>query len=210
MREQLAKGLRKSGAPLSADDKEYLQRQADEIDAFMAQLPDAAYTPADVTFERDLRVHLGQREVQILHLGRGNTGGDTVVYVPDAKVVMAGDVVVYPTPYSFGSWLREWTQTLVQAEGTRGYGPRARARTSTAGPPSTSTPSSGSSTRRAAQVQALVKEGSSLDDTRKKVYLGELPREARRRRLLAPARLRRVLPPAPRSARRTRRPAARR
>jgi len=97
---------------LSADDKEYLQRQADEIDAFMAQLPDAAHTPADVTFERDLRVHLGQREVQILHLGRGNTGGDTVVYVPDAKIVMAGDMVVYPTPYSFGSWLREWTQTL--------------------------------------------------------------------------------------------------
>ena len=105
-------------------------------------------------------MHLGQREVQILHLGRGDTGGDTVVYVPDAKVVMAGDVVVYPTPYSFGSWLREWTQTpsgrLKGNSGLRalvpGHGPVLRDDTST------STPSSGSSTRRTAQVQALVKE----------------------------------------------------
>jgi cyclase len=176
MREQLAKGLRKSGAPLSADDKEYLQRQADEIDAFMKQLPDAAYTPADVTFERDLRVHLGQREVQILHLGRANTSGDTVVYVPDAKVVMAGDLVVYPTPYSFGSWLQEWTQTLekLKALGATalvpGHGPVLRDHEYI-----DTLIALIEETRR--QVQAAVKEGASLDDTRKKVDLGSYRRK---------------------------------
>lgn len=171
MREQMAKGLRKSGAPLSADDREYLKRQADEIDAFMAQLPDAVYTPADVTFERDLRVHLGQREVQILHLGRGNTSGDTVVYVPDAKVVMAGDMVVYPTPYSFGSWLREWTETLeaLKALGATalvpGHGPVLRDN----GYVDTLIALIGE-TR--SQVQAAVAQGLSLEDARKKVDLG--------------------------------------
>jgi glyoxylase-like metal-dependent hydrolase (beta-lactamase superfamily II) len=57
-------------------------------------------------------VYLGKREVRILWLGRGNTGGDAIIYVPDSRVVMTGDLVVSPTPYAYGSYLTEWRQTL--------------------------------------------------------------------------------------------------
>jgi cyclase len=50
--------------------------------------------------------------VLVLHLGRGNTAGDAVVYVPDAKVLAAGDLLVAPTPFAFGSYIREWPRTL--------------------------------------------------------------------------------------------------
>ena len=45
-------------------------------------------------------------------LGRGNTAGDAVTYVPDARVVAAGDLVVLPAPFSFGSYPGDWIETL--------------------------------------------------------------------------------------------------
>jgi glyoxylase-like metal-dependent hydrolase (beta-lactamase superfamily II) len=172
MRAAVARGTRKSGALLTAEDKEYYARQADEIEAFLRQLPAMRYVRADAMFDRELRVDLGGREVRILHLGRGNTGGDTVVLVPDAKVVAAGDLVVYPTPYSFGSWLAEWPDTLAQVEAlgatsiVHGHGPvlRDHAYIHTVA-------ALVRETRR--QVGVLVKEGLSLEETRKRVTLDD-------------------------------------
>ena len=48
----------------------------------------------------------------MLFLGAGNTAGDTVVYVPDARVVAAGDLLVAPTPYGYGCHPSEWIATL--------------------------------------------------------------------------------------------------
>ena len=45
-------------------------------------------------------------------LGRGNTGGDAVVYLPKEKIVIAGDLVVYPIPYVYDGYPSEWIQTL--------------------------------------------------------------------------------------------------
>ena len=38
-------------------------------------------------------VRLGGAEVRVLHLGRAHTGGDSVVYFPDVKVVATSDAV---------------------------------------------------------------------------------------------------------------------
>ncbi|WP_299051623.1 MBL fold metallo-hydrolase [uncultured Nocardioides sp.] len=38
-------------------------------------------------------VDLGDRALEVVHPGRGHTGGDVVVRVPDADVVLAGDLV---------------------------------------------------------------------------------------------------------------------
>ncbi len=65
-----------------------------------------------LTFERELRVHLGKREVRIAFLGKGNTEGDTVVIVPDAKVVVTGDLLVSPVPYGYGAHPGAWIETL--------------------------------------------------------------------------------------------------
>ena len=41
-------------------------------------------------------------------LGRANTGGDAVAWVPDVKLLMTGDIVVAPVPFAFGSYMTEW------------------------------------------------------------------------------------------------------
>lgn len=170
MRAAVARGTRKSGVALTPDEKDYYTRQADELQAALDQLSSFRYVRADAAFDRELRVDLGAREVRILHVGRGNTGGDTVVFVPDAQVVAAGDLVVYPTPYSFGSWLAEWPDTLARVEAmdavaiVPGHGPVLRDHAYI-----DMVAELVRETRR--QVGAAVKEGLGLEETRKRVTL---------------------------------------
>jgi glyoxylase-like metal-dependent hydrolase (beta-lactamase superfamily II) len=49
--------------------------------------------PADTTFSSAVALDLGDRMVELVHPGRGHTGGDLVVRVPDADVLLAGDLV---------------------------------------------------------------------------------------------------------------------
>jgi len=59
-----------------------------------------------------LRLFLGHREVQLLTLP-GHTGGDTIVYVPDANVVFTGDLGWSKTlPNLVDATVNEWIPTL--------------------------------------------------------------------------------------------------
>jgi glyoxylase-like metal-dependent hydrolase (beta-lactamase superfamily II) len=49
--------------------------------------------PADTTFSSAVALDLGDRLVELVHPGRGHTGGDLVVRVPDADTLLAGDLV---------------------------------------------------------------------------------------------------------------------
>ena len=69
-------------------------------------------TQPNVTFDRRMVVDLGGRKVEISFLGRGNTAGDAVVYVPDAKVLATGDLLDAPIPYAMGSFIGEWIVTM--------------------------------------------------------------------------------------------------
>jgi glyoxylase-like metal-dependent hydrolase (beta-lactamase superfamily II) len=66
----------------------------------------------NLTFDSELRFDLGNREVRILHLGRGNTAGDAIVFLPKEKILMSGDLVVHPVPYMFGGYPAEFGGTL--------------------------------------------------------------------------------------------------
>ncbi len=52
-----------------------------------------ALVAADHTFSSAVALDLGDRYVELIHPGRGHTGGDLVVRVPDADVLLAGDLV---------------------------------------------------------------------------------------------------------------------
>lgn len=69
----------------------------------------------NVVFDRSLTLFLGEREVRILHLGRGHTKGDTVVWLPREKVLFSGDLVEYgATPYTGDAYLKDWPETLAR------------------------------------------------------------------------------------------------
>ncbi|UQI46571.1 MBL fold metallo-hydrolase [Streptomyces sp. HU2014] len=47
----------------------------------------------NLTFRDALTLHLGERRVELLHVGPAHTTGDVVVWLPDERVLFAGDVV---------------------------------------------------------------------------------------------------------------------
>lgn len=66
-----------------------------------------------MTFPRKMSVYLGKRRVDLMHLGRGHTAGDTVAWVPDAGVMFSGDLVEYHSAcYCGDAHFKDWPKTL--------------------------------------------------------------------------------------------------
>jgi glyoxylase-like metal-dependent hydrolase (beta-lactamase superfamily II) len=68
-----------------------------------------------LTFRGRMTLWLGKLEVQLLQLGRGHTKGDTVVWLPQQKILFSGDLVEYgATPYAGDAYFKDWPQTLAR------------------------------------------------------------------------------------------------
>lgn len=66
------------------------------------------------TFSDQMTVYLGNRKVEILHLGRAHTAGDAVIWVPDAEVMFTGDIVEYHSAcYCGDGHFGDWEDTLM-------------------------------------------------------------------------------------------------
>jgi glyoxylase-like metal-dependent hydrolase (beta-lactamase superfamily II) len=66
-----------------------------------------------LVFEKRLTLWLGKLQVELLQLGRGHTKGDTVVWLPQEKILFSGDLVEYgATPYTGDAYLSDWPATL--------------------------------------------------------------------------------------------------
>ena len=109
---QLATGKGDDGKPLSPQGRTLAEQQLAALPAVVADAKSWIYQAPTLTFERELVIDLGGREVRIAHLGRGNTGGDAIAYLPKEKILIAGDLVVHPVPYTFDGYPAEWIQTL--------------------------------------------------------------------------------------------------
>ena len=66
-----------------------------------------------LTFTGKMTLWLGKLEVQLIQLGRGHTKGDTVVWLPQDKVLFSGDLVEFDaTPYAGDAYFQDWPKTL--------------------------------------------------------------------------------------------------
>ena len=71
----------------------------------------------DITFQRRMTLWMGAREVQIIHIGRSHTAGDTIVWLPKEKVCFSGDTVEFgATPYCGDAHFADWPGTLAAIE----------------------------------------------------------------------------------------------
>ncbi len=68
--------------------------------------------PPRESFSDRLLLGDAERPVELRFLGRGNTDGDAVAWLPRQRLLVAGDLVVAPIPYGFESYPAEWIATL--------------------------------------------------------------------------------------------------
>jgi glyoxylase-like metal-dependent hydrolase (beta-lactamase superfamily II) len=108
----LEAGKTDDGTVLNEDDKKQLKDIVGGADAVPAEFTGLVPRLPDVTFEREIDLDLGNREVQIKFLGRGNTAGDAIAFLPKERILVAGDLVVHPGPYMGSGFPTEWSKTL--------------------------------------------------------------------------------------------------
>jgi len=66
-----------------------------------------------IVFEKRMTLWMGKLRVEIIQLGRGHTKGDTVVWLPDERIMFSGDLVEFDaTPYTGDAYLADWPATL--------------------------------------------------------------------------------------------------
>ena len=94
------------------------QDKASEIGRFPRLFRNVETVPAGltwptITFTGKMTLWLGKLEVQLLQLGRGHTKGDTVVWLPQERTLLSGDLVEFDaTPYAGDAYFQDWPQTL--------------------------------------------------------------------------------------------------
>jgi cyclase len=93
---------RASAVALSASLRRYMIPQSDSI----------TYTLPTITYARRMTLFDGSREIDLYCFGRCNTRGDGVVFLPKERVVLAGDLLVYPVPFAFKAHLTDWIASL--------------------------------------------------------------------------------------------------
>jgi glyoxylase-like metal-dependent hydrolase (beta-lactamase superfamily II) len=110
---RLASGMDSTGVALTAADRSALERNVRERRVELNDLSSLRVIVPDVTVGQELDVHLGGRRVEIRNEGRAHSPEDLTVYVPGARVLFSGDIVVCgPLFYGGTSWPIEWARTL--------------------------------------------------------------------------------------------------
>lgn len=72
-----------------------------------------ALTWPTLVFEQRMTLWIGKLQIEIMQLGRGHTKGDSVVWLPQDRILFSGDLVEYETtPYTGDAYLGEWPATL--------------------------------------------------------------------------------------------------
>ena len=72
------------------------------------------------TFSDSMTIYLGNRRVDLMHLGRAHTAGDIVIHIPDENVMFTGDIVEYHSAcYCGDGYFADWGDTL---DAIKGFG----------------------------------------------------------------------------------------
>jgi glyoxylase-like metal-dependent hydrolase (beta-lactamase superfamily II) len=115
-RQMRATGKRADGSELSAASQARVESFLRDVEAQIVECDRMRFRGVDLAFDQDLDVDLGNRRVELRFLGRANTAGDVVAYIPDAKVLLTGDILVCPFPFATESYISEWARVLQQLE----------------------------------------------------------------------------------------------
>ena len=78
----------------------------------LAALDEIRPTPPDLTLKTEMTLFRGDREIQLHFLGRGHTGGDVVVFLPEERVIFTGDLMLPFLSYMGDAFVEDWDETL--------------------------------------------------------------------------------------------------
>jgi cyclase len=108
----LESGQGPDGSPLTDQLRQRIVRVLEVMQRSSAECDSLVWLGPNRTVDRTLRLDLGGRTVELSFLGRANTGGDLVAWLPESKILLTGDIVVWPFPFATQSYPTEWAAVL--------------------------------------------------------------------------------------------------
>ena len=94
------------------DRKERIRKALGQLDSMARDFTGSYLVLPTETFERELVINDRDVPVRLMFLGRANTDGDAIAWLPKQKIVATGDIVVAPIPFGFGSFSGDWIETI--------------------------------------------------------------------------------------------------
>ena len=103
----------------ATDEKERatIQSQLDVQRSFLEGTNAVTPTPPTMTLDRTMTLYRGSREIRLMFLGRGHTGGDVVVYLPKERIVATGDLLIEDRSYMGDAFFTDWIATIETLKG---------------------------------------------------------------------------------------------
>jgi glyoxylase-like metal-dependent hydrolase (beta-lactamase superfamily II) len=169
-------GLALDSSRASHSDSAAMQSTLTIARQYLAEMPQFRETLPTLTFGDRLTLYAGNRRIELLWFGSGNTRGDAVVWLPEQRIVATGDLLTAPIPFAFGSHLGDWQHALDAIAALRpvalvpGHGPVMR---------DTGYLERFQRLLRAvtAETRSAVAQGASLEQVRQRVTLEDFRRE---------------------------------
>jgi glyoxylase-like metal-dependent hydrolase (beta-lactamase superfamily II) len=84
---------------------------------FLAEKRAVRHVLPDVTYDTRHTVVLGDRTVELVHVDRAVSPGDTMVWLPKERLLIAGDVLVNPVSFALSAYPSGWIRTLEWIDG---------------------------------------------------------------------------------------------
>jgi glyoxylase-like metal-dependent hydrolase (beta-lactamase superfamily II) len=174
LRTQLEKNESLAGGELTAEERAGYAETVRLVERYGNEAPNFEIILPTLTVADKLTLQRGPRVIEIRHLGRAHTAADLIVFLPNEKLVLSGDLIVWPIPLiGSTSYPADYVATLEKLLALN---------------PSTIVPGHGPVLRDDAyvklmlrlltsinqQVAAAVARGETLEQTRKSVDLTEL------------------------------------
>ena len=97
---------------LTPEKRKRVEYLLDVYEHYQREIPNVRTMLPDVLVTDSLTLDRSPRTIEIHFLGRGNTRGDLVVWLPKEKILATGDLVVAPAPFGIGSFYSDWIGTL--------------------------------------------------------------------------------------------------
>ena len=114
--QQLQSGQDARGGPLNEQQRDAVMKFHEMQNSFVTTGDEFEFTLPNLTIEKSLTIHDERYTAQVLYLHPAHTRGDLVVYVPEQKVLIAGDILTQPILWTWSSYPSDYVRTLTALE----------------------------------------------------------------------------------------------
>jgi glyoxylase-like metal-dependent hydrolase (beta-lactamase superfamily II) len=106
----LEAGVKDDGTALTEEERTTLPGRIERTHLYLAALRSVEFVPPTIAVDEKLVLHRGKRRIEILHF-EAHTRGDLVLYLPEEKVLVTGDLLD-DLPYGGHGYPSSWIRTL--------------------------------------------------------------------------------------------------